>query len=107
MEKDILVILMVSFGLFAIVMFVLFFIYLKKYYNTKHLEDDYKKEIDRNDLDDDDIIDFPTVYQKEESNIPKLEDEVIMPNLNENLETEEPKIEEDLSDMEFVPIKKK
>lgn len=44
MEKDVLVILMVAFGLFAIIMFVLFFVYLKKYYNSRHLDDDYKKE---------------------------------------------------------------
>lgn len=46
MGKDVLVILMVAFGLFAILMFILFFIYLKKYYNSKHLESDYKKELD-------------------------------------------------------------
>ncbi len=46
MGKDILVILMVAFGLFAILMFILFFIYLKKYYNNKHTDEDYKKNVD-------------------------------------------------------------
>ncbi len=46
MGKDVLVILMVAFGLFAIVMFVLFFVYLKKYYNSRHIDNDYKKDID-------------------------------------------------------------
>ena len=46
MEKDILVILMIAFGLFAIIMFVLFFAYLKKYYNKRHLNDDYQIDID-------------------------------------------------------------
>ena len=46
MGKDIFVILMVAFGLFAILMFILFFIYLKRYYNKKNMNDDYRKEID-------------------------------------------------------------
>ena len=46
MGKDILVILMIAFGLFAIVMFILFFVYLKKYYNSRHIREDYEKEID-------------------------------------------------------------
>ncbi len=46
MGKDILVILMIAFGLFAIIMFVLFFVYLKKYYNSRHINDDYQKDLD-------------------------------------------------------------
>ena len=41
MEKDILVILMMAFGLFAILMFILFYIYAKKYYNSKHINEEY------------------------------------------------------------------
>jgi len=41
MEKDILVILMMAFGLFAILMFILFYIYAKKYYNFKHINEEY------------------------------------------------------------------
>lgn len=44
MIEDILVILTVAFGLFAISMFVLFYIYLKKNYNKRHLSDDYTKD---------------------------------------------------------------
>ena len=44
MEKDILVILMVAFGLFAILMFILFYVYAKKYYNDKHIIEDYEDE---------------------------------------------------------------
>lgn len=54
MIKDILVILMVAFGLFAIVMFVLFYVYLRKYYNNKHQIDDYEK-IDDNDIEELDL----------------------------------------------------
>lgn len=50
MLDDILVILMVAFGLFAICMFILFYVYLKKHYNNKHMSDDYKKDIDREDI---------------------------------------------------------
>ena len=81
MEKDVLVILMVAFGLFAIVMFILFFVYLKKYYNNRHLNDDYRKEID----DEDDLVE-PVVP-------PQVEVKEVKQDINE--------------DMEFVPIKKK
>ncbi len=81
MEKDVLVILMVAFGLFAIIMFILFFIYLKKYYNNRHLNDDYRKEID----DEDDLVE-PVVP-------PQVEVKEVKQDINE--------------DMEFVPIKKK
>ena len=46
MGKDILIILMIAFGLFAIIMFVLFYTYLRKYYNNKHLIQDYEKDIE-------------------------------------------------------------
>ena len=82
MENEILVILMVAFGLFAIVMFILFFIYLKRYYNNKHLDDDYQKDIDRN-------------IDEEINNQPK---EVVTPVYETTKEQE---------DLEFVPIKKK
>ena len=48
MMKDILVILMVAFGLFTILMFVLFYVYVKKHYNNKHLSDDYEKDLEDN-----------------------------------------------------------
>lgn len=41
MGKDVLVILMMAFGLFAILMFILFYIYAKRYFNEKKLTDDY------------------------------------------------------------------
>lgn len=41
---DTLVILMMAFGLFAIIMFILFYVYAKKYYNEKHLTDEYKED---------------------------------------------------------------
>lgn len=46
MIEDILVILMMAFGLFAIAMFILFYVYLKKNYNKRHLNDDYMKDVD-------------------------------------------------------------
>lgn len=41
MEKNVLIILMMAFGLFAILMFILFYIYAKKHYNDNHLNEDY------------------------------------------------------------------
>lgn len=74
MGKDVLVILMVAFGLFAIVMFILFFIYLKKYYNSKHIDEDYKREIDEqeeheryNDIEENEFesdVDFVPIKKK-------------------------------------------
>ena len=135
MEKDVLVILMVAFGLFAIVMFILFFIYLRKYYNTKHMEDDYKKDLDVKEVQEDDII--PSVTQEEPVVVNPVAQpvEMIEPiepitpvfesvppvnnvdnNVNETptvplndvsyIEPEEV-LETDDIDMEFVPIKKK
>lgn len=54
MLNDILVILMMAFGLFAVGMFILFYISLKKHYNNKHIDDDYRKDLDREDLMDND-----------------------------------------------------
>ena len=51
MGKDILVILMMAFGLFAILMFILFYIYAKKYYNEKHLTDDYEEDEEKEFID--------------------------------------------------------
>lgn len=66
MEKEVLVILMVAFGLFAIIMFILFFVYLKKYYNNRHIDDDYKKDLDKKILEDDEIEPINVDVPKEE-----------------------------------------
>ena len=61
MKMDVLAILMVAFALFAILMFILFYIFAKRYHNEKSISDDYK------DLDnDDDVVvdDRPTVKQE-------------------------------------------
>ena len=50
MGKDVLVILMMAFGLFAILMFILFYIYAKKSYNSKHIDDNYFDEDELCDL---------------------------------------------------------
>ena len=50
MLNDILVIVMMAFGLFAICMFILFYVYLKKHYNNRHIDDDYKKDLDREEI---------------------------------------------------------
>ena len=91
MGKDILVILMVAFGLFAIIMFVLFYAYLKKYYNNKHISEDYKKDID------------DTLIEEEEIEIPKEEE--IKEERSFSNEMNSMKIIEEEND--FVPVKKK
>ena len=98
MEKEVLVILMVAFGIFAIAMFILFFIYLKKYYNERHLEEDYQKELDEK-IEEEraEGIEIPV---SDNFIIPPLEPKVSEP----VLPVEDKTIEED---MEFVPIKKK
>ncbi len=71
MINDILVILMVAFGLFAVSMFVLFYAYLKKQYNNKHLSDDYENDID--DVSNQDALDnnLLTSNQEDDEFIPK------------------------------------
>ncbi len=91
MMSDILIMLMVAFGLFAIVMFILFYVYLRKYYNKRHMEEDYEKVGD----DDNEPIDISSSIEKDTSN---------------NVTEETPPVVEnydDSSDGEFMPIKKK
>ena len=72
MEKDILVILMIAFGLFAVIMFVLFYAYLRKYYNNKHIDDNYENDIEYNEDDDgEDIIEREEIPEEVSYNTPK------------------------------------
>ncbi len=89
MEKDLLVILMIAFGIFAVVMFILFYVYLKKYYNDRHIEQDYENDIIKNDIEDDGISsnNDELLFSKEDNNS------------SYNVE--------DTMDDEFMPIKKK
>ena len=112
MGNDILVIIMVAFGLLANVMFVLFFVYLKKYYGSKHIEEDYKKELDEK-IDDDSVEEEIEKIQESTPIVSENPKETIsFKEMNDNIkEVEIPKdsfsnnqIEDD---MEFVPIKKK
>lgn len=58
MSKDILVILMMAFGLFAILMFILFYVYAKKYYNNKHLIDDIEDNDDNETEEEIELVDI-------------------------------------------------
>lgn len=62
MTMDILAILMVAFCLFAILMFILFYIYARKYYNQKKISDDYtvldKDEVTYDDSSQIELIDI-------------------------------------------------
>ena len=107
MEKDVLVILMVAFGLFAIVMFVLFFVYLKKYYNSRHINEDYTKEEESPNEDD---SENEVIWEGKKDETP-IEKEIVSfeqehANLKETEKKENSSFEpEDLED--FVPVKKK
>ncbi len=107
MEKDILVILMVAFGLFAIVMFILFFVYLKKYYNNKHLEEDYKRDIEETSDPNETFVE-PVPIKEEEANSSYDEPPIEPKEKLNDVKVVEPssKVSES-DDMEFVPIKKK
>ena len=98
MEKDVLVLLMVAFGLFAIVMFVLFYVYLKKYYNNKHLLNDYQKDIDNNPIEEDEDRHEEVIINVSENNYSNNNDEIKPQNKIES--------DEDI-EMDFVPIKRK
>ena len=60
MKMDILAILMVAFALFAILMFILFYIYAKKYRNEKRISESYEED----DIDNDDTLE-PVEYKEE------------------------------------------
>lgn len=93
MEMDILIILIMAFGLFAILMFILFYIYAKKHYNDKHIHNELELIDDIEDINDEPIIEEITDDKK---------------NLEE-LNTQEVKNKEDNFDYEdsFKPKKKK
>ena len=112
MGKDVLVILMIAFGIFAIVMFVLFFVYLKKFYNSKRISDDYKKELDYDHLDDEVYEEEPIKQETDEEIYNEPKEPISFQTMNDSIkEVEIPKNDtsniELESDMEFVPIKKK
>ena len=116
MEKDILVILMIAFGLFAVIMFVLFYAYLKKYYNNRRISDDFEKEID-NRVDDDeydeDIIGNSGSFEEEVENNDNYSSNVD-DFINHDYANEEPYQETNMEEYnvdsgdeeEFVPMKK-
>ena len=109
MGKDVLVILMVAFGLFAIVMFVLFFIYLKKYYNSRHINEDYKNEIDEY-PEEDDSQEYEEVHENVYEEV--HEDKKPISYEREHANIKEVDIQDnnsfDNSELDdFVPIKKK
>lgn len=127
MGKDLLVILMVAFGLFAVFMFIMFFVYLKKYYNSKHTEEDYQKELDQkiieeqNDVSEPPVLDqiipvvTPQVNQVVEPvNIEPVQVQESIPTGASLVDVPTPSLVDTPvetktmdSDMEFVPIKKK
>ena len=135
MGKDILVILMMAFGLFGILMFILFYIYAKKHYNETHTSDEYtdllnddvwlveilinKKKylFDANGHNlkknekvrvflDDEVFDGIVVNDIFHGNINKLDNQPKMLVLEEDLKKEE--VQGNLNDeMDFIPKKKK
>ena len=101
MGKDVLVILMVAFGLFAILMFILFYVYLRKYYNNRHISDDYQKEMD-NDIEEENYSEEfeekeAISFEKEYANIKAVPISKDNNDVKEQFDME----------MDFVPKKKK
>lgn len=92
MEMNVLVILMVAFALFAILMFILFYVYAKKYYNEKHMVEDYN----------DDAIDEVDVLGKNTNNVDEKNELKEIKEDDSNVKSIDESVEE-----EFVPRKKK
>ena len=121
MGKDLLVILMIAFGLFAVIMFVLFYAYLKKYHNEKNLSEDFEKEIDNkpDEEDEEDIIGnsgiddskeevyTPPVFEEHEKVLESVShDESAYNDASEqNIDTSEYALNDD-SGEEFIPVRK-
>ncbi len=112
MGKNVLVILMIAFGIFAIVMFVLFFVYLKKFYNSKQISDDYKKELDYDHLDDEVYEEEPIKQETSDEVYNEPKEPISFQTMNDNIQ-EVDTVKKDTfnteldNDIEFIPIKKK
>lgn len=121
MGKDVLIILMIAFGLFAVIMFVLFYAYLKKYHNERIIDDNYEKDIDREqDMEqeepDEDIIGNRGIDDNMESKpfVPMQEENYQEPSYEENevsdtyseTDMSEYNVDETEEDEGFVPIRK-
>ena len=133
MGKDVLVILMMAFGLFAILMFILFYIYAKKNYNDKHINEDYtdllgedielveilinneKQIFDVNEYSlsvnekvkvviDGKIVDGIVTKANYRENLDKLAERPLKLLLNKDINSNQVSIDDE---MELVPLKKK
>jgi len=106
MKMDILVILMMAFGLFAILMFILFYIYAKKHYNDKQMNDELAL-ID----DDNEEVNSSLEKDKEEPIIEEISDEKNITEIDSNKKEDIIEISNTESNFDlesdFVPKKKK
>ena len=115
MEKDILIILMFAFGIVAVIMFILFYVYLKRFYNKRRLDDSYEKDID-NDQDDEiepfgeEVSNNPDMLNNEEINENVATYSPNLDSFNENVSTDQNNTGEYESSTdnedEFMPVKK-
>lgn len=71
MGKDVLVILMMAFGLFAILMFILFYVYAKRYFNEKKLTDDYNLDDEEREYIDISVDDMEYTFYADGNNLKK------------------------------------
>lgn len=78
MNKDILVIVMMAFGLLAILMLILTIVYARKHYNEKHLQEDYDDDsVDNITMEVIDIKINGKVYTFEAKNERLKKDEIV------------------------------
>lgn len=78
MNKDILVIVMMAFGLLAILMLILTIVYARKHYNEKHLQEDYDDDsVDNITMEVIDIKINDKVYTFEAKNERLKKDEIV------------------------------
>ena len=98
---DTLVILIMASGLLSILMFIMFYIYARKSYNEKHLNEDYGEEDKFLEVKEEDIEKPKEESDEEIIFIPQEEEK--KPEVVKDEQISEP---QDF-DMEFVPRKKK
>lgn len=115
MNMDILAILMVAFGLFAILLFILFYIYARTARNKKRENDDYEEDIEKYnniDKDSDNLVDEDIEkddIQKlnlETDNVDDFKDDGSLRGVRVISEPPVQEVEDKEVD-EFIPIKKK
>lgn len=83
MLEGVVVLLVISFGVFAMAMLIVLFVYLKGSYNCSRIEEDYKKDLDQDDIEEEEIEENIVIETKQMPAYEVEEDMVFVPKKKE------------------------